>query len=392
VATLAQASQDMIQYINESNIGGIEELKADVKIGKPELVINIDREAARRFELSTFSIADAIRTSVYGKEISKYKQGEDEYDIFVRLDKDKRYDVNELLNQRVTFRNPGNGRIVQIPISAVASAEYSSTFSSVKRINLDRAITISSNVLTDYNANDVVAEIGDALESFDFPDGISYKFTGAQEQQAQDTEFLLGAFAVAIFSIFIIIVAQFNSIVAPFIIVLSIVFSLTGVFLGYYITGSVFQQIFSGVGVISLAGIVVNNAIVLIDYINLLIDRKKKEYGDVSLWSLKTNDVKEAIVVAGATRLRPVLLTAITTVLGLIPLAIGFNFNFFTLVSDLDPNIIMGGDNTAIWGPMALTVIYGLSFATFLTLVVVPAMYWLSYRFNRWARSLFKSA
>ncbi len=391
VAVLSQTSQDMIQYINESNIGGIEELKADVKIGKPELVINIDREAARRFELSTFSIADAIRTSVYGKEISKYKQGEDEYDIFVRLDKDKRYDINELLNQRVTFRNPANGRIVQIPISAVATAEYSSTFSSVKRINLDRAITISSNVLSEYNANDVVAEIKGELENFEFPEGVNYKFTGAQEQQAQDTEFLLGAFAVAIFSIFLIIVAQFNSVVAPFIIILSIVFSLTGVFLGYYLTGSVFQQIFSGVGVISLAGIVVNNAIVLIDYINLLIKRKRTENGVESLWGLNTDEVKEAIVVAGATRLRPVLLTAITTVLGLIPLAIGFNFNFFTLISDLDPNIIMGGDNTAIWGPMALTVIYGLTFATFLTLVVVPAMYWLSYRFNRWARGLFKA-
>ncbi len=392
VTTLAQTSQEVIKYLNESNIGGIEELKADVKIGKPELIINVDREAARRFELSTFSIADAIRTSVYGKEISKYKKGEDEYDIFVRLDKDKRYDVNELLNQRITFRNPANGRIVQVPISAVATAKYSSTFTSVKRINLDRSVTISSNVLSDYNDNEVVAEIQGALEDYELPAGVDYKFTGAQEQQAQDTEFLLSAFMVAIFSIFIIIVAQFNSVVAPFIIVLSIVFSLTGVFLGYYITGSVFQQIFSGVGVISLAGIVVNNAIVLIDYINLLIKRKQQELGIDSLWGLTTTDVKEAIVVAGATRLRPVLLTAITTVLGLIPLAIGFNFNFFTLITDLDPNIIMGGDNTAIWGPMALTVIYGLTFATFLTLVVVPAMYWLSYRFNRWARGLFKKS
>ena len=391
VTTLAQTSQDVIKYLNEQNIAGIEELTADVKIGKPELVINVDRKAARRFELSTFAIADAIRTSVYGKEISKYKQGEDEYDIFVRLDQEKRYDVNELLNQRVTFRNPANGRIVQVPISAVAKAEYTSTFSSVKRLNLDRAVTVFSNVLTNYNANDVVAEIQSSLAEYDFPNGVSYKFTGAQEQQAQDTDFLLSAFGLAIFAIFILIVAQFNSLTAPFIIVLSIVFSLIGVFLGYYLTGAVFQQIFSGVGVISLAGVVVNNAIVLIDYINLLIKRKQEEKGLSSVWGLKVTDVKEAIVLAGATRLRPVLLTAITTVLGLIPLAIGFNFNFFTLISDLDPNIIIGGDNTAIWGPMALTVIYGLTFATFLTLVVVPVMFWLSYRFNRWARGLFVS-
>ena len=193
---------------------------------------------------------------------------------------------------------------------------------------------------------------------------------------------------VALFAIFIILVAQFNSLISPFIIVLSILFSTIGVFLGYSLTGNTISVVFSGVGIISLAGVVVNNAIVLVDYINLLIKRKREKQGLSEDQSLEPEEIKASIIEGGATRLRPVLLTAITTVLGLIPLAIGFNFNFFTLITDLDPNIFIGGDNTALWGPMAWTVIYGLVFATFLTLVVVPVMYWLGYRMKYSVMSL----
>jgi len=376
---LAVMSEDIIKYINDKNIPGIEGLQADVKIGKPELIVNVDREAARRYEISTLDIASAIRTAVYGKEVSKYKQGEDEYPIFIRLDEQYRYDIDDLLNQRVTFRSPATGRIVQVPISAVADIKFTSTYSAIKRKNMDRVITIYSNVLKGYNANEIIQEMDRWMQQYDLPEGFTYEFTGEQQQQAEDMDFLNTAFGIALFSIFLIIVAQFNSVATPFIIVLSVLFSTIGVFLGYAFTGRNISVIFTGVGIISLAGVVVNNAIVLIDYINILVRRKQKKRGYDKDQTLDKEDMKEAVIKGGATRLRPVLLTAITTVLGLIPLAVGFNFNFFTLITDLDPQIFIGGDNTAIWGPMAWTVIYGLIFATFLTLIVVPVMYYLSY-------------
>lgn len=389
VDQLVVLSDEIIQYINDQNIAGIEKLQADVKIGKPELIININREAARRYGVSTFSIASAIRTAVFGKEVSTFKQGEDEYPIYVRLEESSRNNIGDLMNQRVTFRNPSNGQIVQVPISAVASYEYSNTYSSIKRKDLDRVVTIYSNVLDGYFATEIVPQIDDAMARYKLPAGFDYEFTGQQEQQAEDTDFLSGAFTAALFFIFIILVAQFNSITAPFIIILSILFSTIGVFLGYAIFGKNISIVFTGVGIISLAGVVVNNAIVLLDYINLLIKEKRAEKGKESMYDLDKEDIRESIIKGGATRLRPVLLTAITTVLGLIPLAVGFNFDFFSFVSSLDPQIFIGGDTQAIWGPMAWTMIYGLTFATFLTLVVVPVMYWMAYNLRYWIKNAF---
>lgn len=391
IDSLVILTDNLIKFFNSKNIPGIEELQADVKLGKPEVLINVDREAARRYEVSTFAIADAIRTAVFGKEVSKFKQGEDEYPIMVRLDEKYRNNLDNVLSQRITFRNPANGRIVQVPISAVAEVEYSSTYSAIKRKNMDRVITIYSNVIAGYNANEIIAEMDNFMLDYPLPIGFSYEFTGEQQQQEEDSAFLSGAFGIALFLIFLIIVAQFNSVAAPFIIVLSILFSTIGVFIGYGISGKDFSIVFTGVGIISLAGVVVNNAIVLIDYINILIRRKMKEKQVENRFDLEKSEIKEAIIKGGATRLRPVLLTAITTVLGLIPLAIGFNMNFFTLVSRLDPQIFIGGDSTAFWGPMAWTVIYGLTFATFLTLIVVPVMFWLSLRIQMFFRGLFAS-
>ncbi len=378
--SLVVYSDAMMAYINQENIAGIEELQADVKVGKPELIVNVDREAAQRFGVSTFAVANAIRTAVFGKEVSKYKRGEDEYPINIRLEESSRYNIDDLLNQRITFRSASSGQIQQVPISAVADIEFSSTYSSIKRKDLDRVITVFSNLLEGYNANEVIAEIDESLQDFDLPEGYAYEFTGEQQQQAEDTEFLLTAFILAVFAIFIIIVTQFNSITSPFIIILSVLFSTIGVFLGYVIFGRDVSVIFTGVGIISLAGVVVNNAIVLIDYTNLLIRQRLDRSDKKSIYDLPLEEVRTSIINAGATRLRPVLLTAITTILGLIPLAIGFNINFFSLVTRLDPQIFIGGDNTAVWGPMAWTVIYGLTFATFLTLIVVPSMFWLSFR------------
>ena len=289
------------------------------------------------------------------------------------------------MNQKITFRSQSTGQLIQVPVSAIADVQYTSTYNAIKRKNLDRMITIFSNVLEGYNANEIVAAIDESLLDFDMPPGYTYEFTGEQQQQAEDMGFLMVAFLIAVFAIFLIIVAQFNSIISPFIIILSVLFSTIGVFLGYVASGDNLVIIMTGVGIISLAGVVVNNAIVLIDYINLLIKRKLTERNLESLYELSKAEIKSCIAEGGATRLRPVLLTAITTVLGLIPLAIGFNFNFSTLITEWDPQIFIGGDNVAFWGPMAWTVIYGLIFATFLTLIVVPCMYWLAFAIMRFA-------
>lgn len=380
INTLSDLSQSVMDYLNDQQIAGIEGLERDVQLAKPELEVTVDREAARRYGLSTAQIASAIRTSVFGKEVSKYKVGEDEYPIMIRLDEATRYNTAALMNQKITFRNQSSGRIVQVPISSVTDYSYKTSYSSIKRKNQKRVITVYSNILEGYNANEIVNSLKTAMTQYKMPKGYAYEFTGQQEQQAEDMSFLNGAFMIALFSIFIILVAQFNSLYSPFIIVISVVFSTIGVFLGYVITGRTIGVVFTGVGIISLAGIVVNNAIVLVDYINLLIQRRREAQGIESIFDMDPKDVKESIIKGGSTRLRPVLLTAITTVLGLIPLAVGFNINFFSIITDLDPQVYLGGDTTAMWGSLAWTVIYGLVFSTFLTLVVVPAMYWLAYR------------
>ncbi|MBT8218769.1 MAG: efflux RND transporter permease subunit [Bacteroidia bacterium] len=377
---LALLADDMKRYLEEQKIPGIEELKADVSISKPELLIDIDREAARKYELSTYMISDAIRTALFGKELSQYKVGEDEYPIQVRMDKKYRNDIDYLLNQKAVFRSPATGKISSVPLSTAASFKYSSTYSQIKRKDQKRIISLSSNVLQNYNANEVVSNVMGSLSKYDMPDGYTYSFGGEQLEQKENMEYLTSAFMVAIFVIFIILVAQFNSVISPFIIILSVLFSTIGVLLGYVASGRDIEIVMSGIGIISLAGIVVNNAIVMVDYINLMMRRKRISLGIPNMMKMSKEHIKEAIIKGGATRLRPVILTAVTTVLGLLPMATAFNFNFKTLISDFDPNIYIGGDVAQFWQTMAWTVIYGLVFATILTLVVVPVMYWLSYR------------
>ncbi len=373
--TLIALAQDVKGYLEDSGIEGVEELKMDLETVKPELILNIDREKARRFGLSTGLIASTIRTAIFGKEVSKFKDGEDEYPINLRFNEEDRYDISTILNQRITFRNQSNGQIVQIPVSSVAKPEYSSTIGSVKRKDLERVISLQSNVLEGYNGAKVVDSYRDYMKAYDLPEGYTVKFTGEQEEQEASTAFLFNALLIAIALIFLIIVSQFNSIAMPVIIVASVVFSTIGVFLGYTFFNMEFIIIMTGIGIISLAGIVVNNAIVLIDYTNLVRQRKRQELNLEDDTRLTKKQVIDSIVQGGATRLRPVLLTAITTILGLIPLAIGFNIDFAGLLRSFEPNIYFGGDNTVFWGPMSWTVIFGLTFATFLTLVIVPVMY-----------------
>jgi len=298
----------------------------------------------------------------------------------LRMDEKYRNNIEYLLNQKITFRSPATGKINSVPIATAASFNYSSSFSSIKRKDQQRNITISSNVLGGYNANEVVADVQAALEEYEMPTGFSYTFGGEQVEQAESMAYLSSAFIVAIFVIFIILVAQFNSVISPFIIILSIVFSTIGVMLGYYFSGQNFVVVMTGIGIISLAGIVVNNAIVMVDYINLMVQKKRESLGIDNMMSLSKEYVKEAIIAGGATRLRPVLLTAITTILGLLPMATAFNIDFGAFITSFDFVYYVGGDVAQFWQTMAWTVIYGLVFATVLTLVVVPVMYWLAYR------------
>jgi multidrug efflux pump subunit AcrB len=282
-----------------------------------------------------------------------------------------------LVNKKIGFRDKfGTKR--EVPISAVANIQYGSTYGSVKRKDSEKAITMFSNVLDGYNPTEVNKQIQDLMENYAVPEGVTVKYTGEQEEQAKSMAFLVNALLIAISLIFLIIVAQFNSVISPFIIMTSVLLSTIGVFLGLVIFNMDFVVIMTGIGIISLAGVVVNNAIVLIDYTDLVRVRKRLEKGIQPGEFLEYNDLLASIVEAGKTRLRPVLLTAITTVLGLIPLAIGMNINFSTLLSDFDPQFYVGGDNAAFWGPMAWTVIFGLTFATVITLVIVPVMYLLS--------------
>ncbi len=374
VKLMADATR-LKSFIDKKNIAGVEELKLDVETGKPEMPILIDREKARRINLSTYQIGDALRTALFGREVSTYKDGEDDYPINVRLQKRFRDSEDALMNMQLTFRDQSNGKIVQVPISSVAHAEKSSTFSAVKRKDLDRVITISSNVLTGYNANEIVARLKSYIKEFDKDPGTAISFTGQQEEQAKQMDFLSTALLIALFMILLIITAQFNSIATPFIIGFAVILSLIGVLLGLVIFQMDFVIVMTMIGIISLAGIVVNNAIVLVDYTNLIRLRMKEDMGIPEDDVLPFNYTVQAIIEGGKTRLRPVLLTAITTVLGLVPLAIGLNINFFTLISSFDPQIYIGGDNVMFWGPIAWTIIFGLSFATFLTLIIVPVMY-----------------
>jgi multidrug efflux pump subunit AcrB len=370
---LVHLADTLKSFISHTGIEGIEGLKMDLDVGKPELIVHINREKARRYGLSTQLIAGTIRTALYGRKISDFKVGEDEYPITLRLADRYRNDVSTLLNQTVALNE--KGKITNIPISAVTTISYSNTYGTVNRKNRKRVVTLYSNVMPGYNSNQINAQLKTALAGFTMPPGYSYSFTGEQEDQQESMDFLMRAMLIALSLILIILVTQFNSVIRPLIIMASVVFSTIGVFGGLATFNMDFVVIMTGIGIISLAGIVVNNAIVLLDYIELLKARRRKELGMEENAYLPVDEATTCIIQAGKTRLRPVLLTAITTVLGLISLAVGLNMNFGTLLGKLNPQLYFGGDNVLFWGPMSWTVIFGLTFSTFLTLIIVPVMY-----------------
>jgi len=378
---LIQVAEDLKTFLNKESILGVEEIKVDVNKSKPGLVVNIDRRKSGSLGVAAGQIGQQLRRSLFGEKAGIYKKDGEDYDINVRFEKEDRNDTGVLLDQYIVFRDQATGRIKEVPISAMVNIDNSTSFSAIKHKDLRRVVTVYSAVLAGYNANEVVDHVKESITGFSgFPRGVDYTFTGEVAEQEKNMSFLLGALGTALGLILFLLVLQFNSISNPLIILLSIFLSFTGVLYGISGFGMPFVIMMTMMGIISLSGIVVNNGVVLIDYTQLLIARKKEELGIPFEQMLPRLEAREAIVLGGAARLRPVLLTAITTILGLIPLATGLNINFLTLVTNWDPNIYVGGDNVIFWGPLCWTVIFGLTFATFLTLVIVPACFYLVYR------------
>ena len=334
-------------------------LESDLDEARPEVSVRVNRELAAIYGLSTSDVGSAVRGAIQGVEAATYRAGNDEYDIIVRLAEPYRDELSSL-EDLVVF-SEGD----PIPLVSVAEWEVGEGLGSIRRKDMDRLATISAEVRAGLNQNAVLAEVQGTLADFtamEVPSGYQIRYTGQLEEQMEAQEFLTRAFGIALMLIAFILISQFNSVVKPLIILTSVIMSTVGVLIGLLMFSLPFVIIMTGVGIISLAGIVVNNAIVLMDYIDLLRSRDGM-------------NIREALVRGGLTRFRPVILTAVTTALGLVPLAIGLNFNFFGLYASLSPEFYWGGEQAAWWRNMAIAVIVGIIFATFLTLVVVPVMY-----------------
>ncbi len=366
--------KEVLEKIASSGIEGIDQLRSDLVTNKPEIVIDIDREKAQREGISSQQIAGSIRTALFGLEISKFRDEKDEYPIMVRLKKDDREQIEKLLSLNIVYRDMNmGGALRQVPISSVANIHYSTTFSQINRKDQRRIVTLGSDVVDGYNANEVVSQIEDLISTMDVPNGYTIKMGGEQEEQDESMAFLGSAFGAAMLLIYLILATQFNSVVKPFIIFFTILLSLIGVLLGFIIFQKDFSVIMSGVGIIALAGIVVKNGILLIEFIEELRGRGYP--------------MREAIIEGGAIRLTPVLLTASAAVLGLVPLAFGITVDFVGLFQNLSPDIIVGGPSSVFWNILAWTIIFGLTFSTILTLVMVPCMYYVNERIrDKWFR------
>jgi multidrug efflux pump subunit AcrB len=375
--TLVKVSENLQQYLDSRQIAGVEELKSDFQNNKPEIIFDINRERANREGISSGQIGMDLRTAIFGKEVSKFRDANADYEINLRANESQRNNMDALRNMKVTYRDMGMGGVIrQVPLSSFASIDYVNTYGGIKRKQEKRIIILSSNVLGDYNPNEVVANIQSEIDQFKSPPGVEVKMAGEQEEQQETMLFLGTALMISLGLILIILVTQFNSITKPLIILSEILFSIIGVLLGVTIFGMEMSIVMSGVGIIALAGIVVRNGILLVEFTELMMEQGM--------------DVKDAIIEAGRTRMTPVLLTATATMLGLIPLAVGLNMDFVTLFTEFNANLYFGGDNVAFWGPLSWTMIFGLGFATFLTLILVPCMLLLGDSNSKRIKAFFK--
>ncbi|MDG1331528.1 MAG: efflux RND transporter permease subunit [Crocinitomicaceae bacterium] len=381
-------AQKIKAYLDSTDVEGVEQLKLNVEANRPEIPITVDRDQVRKLNASTMQVGMAIRKALLGQDVTTYTKGEESYDIVVKFNKSNRESLDALLDQRLIFRN-NKGKLLNIPVrSVIESADESASYTAVVRKDQVPLVQITSNVTEGSNPTQVVDSLRAKMKVFEekgrVGTGFNYKFSGQQEEQAKEMAFLSKALLIAVFLILLIIVAQFNSYSMPSIIMITVLLSLIGVLLGLVISRQNFVIMMTMIGIISLAGVVVNNAIVLIDYTNLIRKRRREELGLGEYDILPYPEIVKAAVEGGKTRLRPVLLTAITTILGLIPLAIGFNIDFFSFLSTYDAKIYFGGDNNMFFAPMSWAIIYGLTFATFLTLVIIPSLYLLMHRLKVW--------
>ena len=371
--SISAVATDLKNYLDTNRVEGIQNLQLDVDLVNPEITINVDRARALNEGLSTGQIGMAVRTAVFGKEVSKLKDGEDDYKIQLRFKELTRNNIIDLMNMRITFRDFGTMQIKQVPLNAVASVDYTNTAGAIKRKNVKRTIQLQSNV-DDPSATPVInqqlaAHIEDFKSRSKIPADVTIRQSGESEQQAETMAFLGTSLIIALLLIFLILVLQFNSLSKPFIVLTEIFFSVIGVFLGYAITGMTMATIMVGVGIVGLAGIVIKNGILLIEFTDELRGRGFR--------------TREAAIQAGKIRIIPVLLTALATILGLLPLAVGFNIDFVSFFQKLNPHIFFGGDSVVFWGPLSWTIIFGLIFSFFLTLLMVPSMYVISERLRR---------
>lgn len=362
---LVATSQRFMHYVDSLKIPGIEELKTDFETNKPEIIIDIDRERANREGITSGQVGMEIRTAVLGKEVSKYREEEDQYPIQLRYNEYTRKNIDRLMNLKITYRDMNTGLLRQIPLSAVASVKYHNTYGGISRQNVQRLISLYSNVTSGHTTTEINMQLQKAIAHFQVPQGINISITGEREFQIESALFLQKALLVALALILFILITQFNSIGKTIIIILEVIFSLIGVLIGFDIFHMPFSIIMTGMGIVALAGIVVRNGILLVEFSDTLKERGL--------------ELKEAVVQAGKTRITPVMLTATATILGLIPLAIGLNIDFPSLFSHLNPHIHLGGDSVTFFGTLAWTIVFGLTFATFLTLIFIPVMYYILY-------------
>ncbi len=367
---LISTANHLKRFLDEKKIEGVMELKKDIEDNKPEIVFDIDRERANREGIMTGQIAMEIRGAVFGAEATKFRDADDEYPVQLRYKHDQRIDIETIKNLKITFRDMNMGGMLRsIPLSSVCDIRYAQTYGGIKRKNFKRVITLASDVKQGYNANEVVAKVQRAAAMYNPTGNVEVAFTGEQEEQKETGSFLLGALGISFGLMLLILVMQFNAFGKPVIIMTEIFFSIIGVLLGTAIFKMDMSIVMTGVGIIALGGIAVRNGILLVEFAEM--ERAK----GVSLW--------EATVEAGRTRMTPVILTATAAILGLIPLAVGLNIDFEGLFTSFSPNIYFGGDNVTFWGPLSWTMIFGLAFATVITLVVVPAMYLMAERLKR---------
>ena len=371
--SLVQTADRLKRELKLKQIPGVEELRSDFQSSNPEIVFDLDRQRMNAEGMNTYQVAMGLRTAVFGKEVSRFRDANEDYPITLRLAKEQRDNIDAVRNMPITYRDMATGIVRTIPISSFATIDYATTYGGIKRKNQKRIISLSSNVLTGFNENEVVASVTEAIKDFNAPSGVQLKMGGQQEEQAETMGFLGNAMFIAVALIFLILVMQFNSFSRTIIIMTEIIFSVFGVMLGCGLFKTDISIVMSGIGIVALAGIVVRNGILLVEF----MDSKLHE----------GMEPRAAILEAGRTRMTPVLLTATAAILGLIPLAVGMNIDFATLLSEWNPHIYFGGDSVAFWGPLAWTMIYGLSFATFLTLILVPVMCLLSFQLKDWIKA-----